>query len=165
MPTIIAAISLNGVIGSDNQLPDWKIPGDLKRFKELTVGKVVVMGRKTYESIGKPLPNRLNIVISSDISDNIQDVFVARSLEEAYNKAKIEMPSGEVMIIGGGTIYAQALKDCNKMFLTVLKQNWEGDVYFPMTYAELTRNDDWELVESIEHPSHFFNTYTRKVKK
>lgn len=131
MINIIVATSLNNVIGKDNKLL-WSQSADLKRFKELTTGKTVVMGRKTYESIGKPLTNRRNIVITrQDIE--IEGCEVVNSLEEAL---KID---DEIFIIGGGEIYQKSIILANKIFLTLIETEIEGDTYFPqLSY-------DWKI--------------------
>ncbi|MDP3991687.1 MAG: dihydrofolate reductase [Candidatus Colwellbacteria bacterium] len=127
--SIIAAISENGAIGKDNQLL-WHIPGDMRRFKELTTGHVVIMGRKTYETIGKPLPNRTNIILTRDKNYSAPDCLVVPSLEEALEKAK-EIENDEIFIMGGGEIYRQAIGKAHKLYLTLVHQNFEGDVFFP----------------------------------
>lgn len=138
MINIIVAASLNNVIGKDNSLI-WRQSADLKRFKELTTNKTVVMGRKTYDSIGKPLPNRRNIVITlQDIE--IPGCEVVHSLEDAL---KVD---DEIFIIGGGEIYQKSIILANKVFLTRIHAVAEGDTYFPQL------GDEWKI-ENIE----FFN--------
>ena len=128
MINIIVAASLNNVIGKDNKLL-WRQSADLKRFKELTTGKTVVMGRKTYESIGKPLPNRRNIVITRQ-SIEIPGCEVINSLEEAL---KID---SEIFILGGGEIYQKSIILADKIFLTLIETEIEGDTYFPVLGEE-----------------------------
>jgi dihydrofolate reductase len=139
MINIIVAASLNNVIGKDNKLL-WRQSADLKRFKELTTGKTVVMGRKTYDSIGKPLPNRRNIVITrQDIE--IPGCEVVNSLEEAL---KLD---NEIFIIGGGEIYQKSIILAHKIFLTRIHVEVDGDTYFPqLSYY------DWkmEMCESFQ---------------
>jgi dihydrofolate reductase len=135
MINIIVAASLNNVIGKDNKLL-WRQSADLKRFKELTTGKTVVMGRKTYDSIGKPLPNRRNIVITrQDIE--IPGCEVVHSLEDAL---KVD---DEIFILGGGEIYQKSIILANKIFLTLIQTEIEGDTYFPQL------GDEW-IEESKE---------------
>ena len=124
--SLIAAMARNRVIGKDGKLP-WRIPEDLKRFKKLTTGHCVVMGRKTFDSIGKPLPNRTNIVITRDKSWRADGVVVAHSLDEALGLAS----GDEVFVIGGGEIYAAALPKASKLYLTLVEGQWEGDAFFP----------------------------------
>jgi dihydrofolate reductase len=127
MIALIAAVSENGVIGVDNKLP-WYIPEDLKRFKKLTSGNVVIMGRKTYQSIGKPLPNRLNIVISRNKDLVIPGCLVVHTMNQAIRKAGTDK---DIFIIGGGEIYNIGMVYANKIFLTKIHQEVEGDTTFP----------------------------------
>jgi len=124
MINIIVAASLNNVIGKDNKLL-WRQSTDLKRFKELTTGKTVVMGRKTYDSIGKPLPNRRNIVITRQDLE-IPGCEVVHSLEEALSL------DSEIFILGGGEIYKKSIILANKIFFTLIQTEIEGDTYFPV---------------------------------
>ncbi|EGQ8098658.1 diacylglycerol kinase [Vibrio parahaemolyticus] len=125
--SMIAAMADNRVIGKDNQMP-WHLPADFAWFKRCTMGKPVVMGRKTYDSIGRPLPGRLNIVISRDESLNIEGVTTVTSIEKALKAAgDVE----EVMIIGGGAIYASCLPMANKLYVTHIDAVVEGDTQFP----------------------------------
>ena len=144
--TIIVAISENNAIGKNNDLL-WHISGDLKRFKEITTGNTIVMGRKTYLSLPKrPLPNRRNIVISDIPNECISDVEVVDSIEKAI---KIFDKDKESFIIGGGMIYRQFLPLANKIYLTVVHKNYEADVFFPeIDYTE------WEITEKEEHLEH-----------
>jgi dihydrofolate reductase len=125
--SLIVAISNNYCIGKDNQLL-WHLPKDLKFFKQHTTGKPVVMGRKTFDSIGKPLPNRRNIVISTNRNLVIEGAEVVSSLQEAIALCKGEE---EVCIIGGGKIYNEAVGIVNKMYITMVDTDIEGDTYFP----------------------------------
>lgn len=156
--SIIAAMARNRVIGKNNQLPGWKIPGDLKRFRLLTEGKVVLMGRKTFESIGKPLPNRWNIVISSTMDNRRGDIWVVRSFEEALVKAEHLNPGGEVMVIGGAQLYKRALPFASRMYLTYLNERWEGDTFFPKP-----KEQNWTVLEHEFHGNHSFFTFEREV--
>lgn len=125
--SMIAAMADNRIIGKDNQMP-WHLPADFAWFKRCTMGKPVVMGRKTYESIGRPLPGRLNIVISRDASLSIEGVTTVTSIEQALEVAgEVE----EVMIIGGGAIYAACLPMANKLYITHIEAEIEGDTQFP----------------------------------
>lgn len=123
---IIAAMTKDHVIGKDNNLP-WHIPEDLKSFKNLTKGNTIIMGRKTYDSIGRPLPDRQNIVISR--SADIQGVDVCKSTEDAMEKAREY--GKDIFIIGGASIYEQMLPVADKMYLSIVKKEYEGDAYFP----------------------------------
>jgi dihydrofolate reductase len=124
--TIIVAKSNNGIIGKDGDLP-WRIPEDLKRFKRLTTGNIVVMGRKTYDSIGRPLPNRKNIVISRNTSLKIEGVEVEQDLIDVLKRNQEE----NVYVIGGGQIYVEALPFSEKLEVTEVDVELVGDTSFP----------------------------------
>lgn len=138
MITLIAACSKNRVIGKDNQLI-WHLPEDLKRFKELTTGKTVLMGRKTFESIGRPLPKRTNIIVTSDKNYKAEGCVVYNDLSEALKHDK------DIMVIGGSQIYQQCLDVAHDVHLTLIDQEFEGDAYFP----EL--GPDYQLIKSESH--------------
>ena len=127
--SIIAALSENRVIGKDNKLL-WQIPADLQRFKKLTSGHVVIMGSKTFASIGKPLPYRTNIIVTRDHALQAASCVVVHSLEDAIAAAQ-KLDTGEIFVIGGGQIYEQALKYADKLYLTIVKGDFAGDTYFP----------------------------------
>ncbi|MCR4306151.1 MAG: dihydrofolate reductase [Candidatus Daviesbacteria bacterium] len=132
--SLIAAIaSGNRALGRDNDLI-YKIPEDLKRFREITGGHTVIMGRKTYESIGRPLPNRTNIVITRDPNYSAEGVSVIHSLDEALQLAE----GDEVFIIGGGQIYQEAIKLADKLYLTLVEGSPEADTFFP-DYSEFKK--------------------------
>ena len=132
MISIIVAIAENGVIGDKNALL-WNIKEDMRRFRTTTMGHPVVMGRKTFESIGRPLPKRTNVVITRGDSE-FEGCIVAHSIEEAV---KMFSPDEEVFIIGGAQIYKQALPLADKLYLTVVHRNYEGDTSFPeIDYSE-----------------------------
>ncbi|TOB68162.1 type 3 dihydrofolate reductase [Vibrio parahaemolyticus] len=143
--SMIAAMADNRVIGKDNQMP-WHLPADFAWFKRCTMGKPVVMGRKTFDSIGRPLPGRLNIVISRDESLSIEGVTTVTSVEKALEAAgNVE----EVMIIGGGAIYVSCLAMANKLYVTHIDAVVEGDTQFPdwgnefkETYSETYQADE-----------------------
>jgi dihydrofolate reductase len=124
---LIVATAKNNVIGINNQLP-WHLPADLKHFKHLTLHKPVIMGRKTYESIGKALPQRRNIVVTRDKNLSIPDCEIAHSLAQALELTK---NSDEVMIIGGSSLFKEALPLAEVIYLTRIDQNFAGDTYFP----------------------------------
>jgi dihydrofolate reductase len=132
--SIIAAIGKNRVLGKNNKLL-WHIPEDLRRFKNLTSGHPVIMGRKTYESIfamlGKPLPNRTNIVVTHLDYPAPEGVIVSHSLPEALSRAKDSKGSEEIFIIGGGQIYEAALPFTDRLYLTLIDDEQEGDTFFP----------------------------------
>lgn len=138
---LIAALTDDGVIGLDNHLP-WHLPADLKRFKKLTTGKPILMGRKTWESIGKPLPERTNIVVSRDENFAAEGAVVARSIVEAL--AEVE-DAEEIFIIGGSELYGQFLCRADRMYLTYVHADVEGDTRFPefdrSEWTEKSRKD------------------------
>ena len=127
--SLIVAMSNNGVIGIDNTLP-WHLPEDLKYFKQVTMGKPIIMGRKTYDSIGRPLPGRLNIVITRDDRWTAEGVSVVHSLEQALALAA-QQPGDEAMVIGGEQIYRLALPMAQRLYLTRVDADIDGDAFFP----------------------------------
>ncbi len=144
---LIVAVADNGVIGNNNELP-WRISADLKYFKQLTLGKPIIMGRRTYESIGKPLPGRTNIVMTRDTSWQAEGVETAGDLAQALTMAaKIANDSGveEVMVIGGEMIYREALSKAQRLYLTRVHIQVDGDAFFP----DLNR-DEW-LETTVQH--------------
>jgi dihydrofolate reductase len=147
MIKIIVAMSENRVIGNNNELI-WKLSSDLKRFKELTTGHPVVMGRKTYESIGRPLPNRRNIIITRNSEYEVEGCEVVSSLEEA-----LLLTNNDCFIIGGGEIYKQSLEIADKIYLTVVHKDFEGDTSFP----EL--NETWAKIDVKDFTSDDKNEY------
>ncbi len=127
---LIAAMAANRVIGGNNKML-WHLPADLKHFKQLTMGKPILMGRKTFESIGgKPLPGRINIVITRDTSFEYPGVFVAHDLASAWQLAQSHAVD-EIMVMGGASIYEQALPLADRLYLTFIQLNVAGDAYFP----------------------------------
>lgn len=130
---LIAAIGENRELGKNNQLL-WQIPEDLKRFKKLTTGHVVIMGRKTFESIGKPLPNRTNIIISANKNYTLPSAYVCHSFEDALKQAKV-LEKQEIFVIGGGQIYKEAMPYVDKLYLTIVKATADADTFFP-DYSE-----------------------------
>lgn len=127
--SIIVAIGSSRELGKDNKLL-WHIPEDMKRFKQLTYGHLVIMGRTTYESIGSKLPGRINIIVSHNKNYIAEGCIVAHSLDEAIEVAKAN-ETEEFFIIGGGQIYAQVMNLANKLYITVVDGNFEADTYFP----------------------------------
>ena len=145
--SLIAAMGRNKVIGKDKSLP-WKLPEDMERFKELTANKPVVMGRKTFESIGRALPNRKNIVITRDKNYKAKGCTVVNSIKEALKTAK---EAYEIMIIGGAQIYQEFLPIANKMYITLIDKDFEGDAYFP-EFDEA----EWKEAKKEEHNNNDF---------
>jgi len=130
---IVAAVAQNGVIGSDGDMP-WRLPTDLKRFKAATLGKPVIMGRKTLEAIGKPLPGRENIIVSRQDGLLIEGVHVVASLQEALKHAQVRAPvldTDEIIIAGGGEIYRQSMPLADILLITRVIATPQGDAHFP----------------------------------
>jgi dihydrofolate reductase len=131
--SLIVAVSQNNVIGRDNQLP-WHLPEDLQYFKSVTMGKPILMGRKTFDSIGRPLPGRKNIVITRDSQWTAEGVEVVHSLDDAVvagTKACAAADSDEIMVIGGAQIYRDCLPMADRLYLTRVKAEVDGDAFFP----------------------------------
>ena len=145
--SIIAAVSWNNVIGIDNKLP-WNLRSDLTNFKKLTSGHAVVMGRKTFESIGgKPLKNRLNVVISkSDRWYDDLNIITCSSLEEAIDVLRSDGSNNEIFIIGGQSLYLQSLSMASKIYLTCVKAIVEGDTYFPFINPK-----EWKEISRVAY--------------
>lgn len=141
MISLMVAHDPNHVIGRNNQLP-WHIPEDLAYFKKHTIGKGIVMGRNTYESIGRPLPKRRNIVVSRQEDLTIEGVDVVHSIEDAVKLA--EEVHQEVMVIGGQQIFKSILPKADRLYITLIQDEFEGDTYFP-DYGE-----GWELTSESE---------------
>lgn len=159
---LIVAQSNNRAIGRNNELL-WHLPNDLKFFKRTTLNKPIIMGRKTYESIGRPLPGRLNIVISRQSHlDLPQGVMHANNLDDAFEIAANE-PVDEVMVIGGGNIYEQALARVDRIYLTQVDVDIEGDVFFPEFDTTQWRQLSCEQHEKDEQHAYAysFNVYER----
>jgi len=125
--SLIVAMANNRVIGKDNQMP-WHLPADLAHFKAITLGKPIIMGRKTYESIGRPLPGRKNIVVSRNVDYVLEGCETALSLEKAL---ELVNDAEEVMIIGGGFLYSQTIERADRLYLTFIDLDIDGDTLFP----------------------------------
>nr|WP_295886119.1 dihydrofolate reductase [uncultured Devosia sp.] len=144
---MIAGVAENGVIGSDQTIP-WRVPSDMAFFKRTTMGKPVVMGRKQYETVGKPLPGRTNIVITRQEGYQPEGVLVFHSVDAALARAReIARADGvdEIMIIGGGQLYAQLIERADRLYITHIDLNPPGDVLFPAV-----RHEDWTVVDLPE---------------
>lgn len=152
MITIVAALSSNGIIGADGKLP-WHNKEEIQHFKQLTTGKTVIMGRKTFESIGKPLPNRRNIVVSKTLK-NIENAEIYTTIEEALSKVKT---SDETFVIGGSEIFEQTIELADKMYLSHITKSFKGDVHFP----QFNKNQ-WEVVENKKYNGFKIAIYVRK---
>lgn len=152
---MIAAMANNRVIGADNDMP-WHLPADLKHFKQVTMGKPVVMGRKTYESIGRALPGRPNIVITTNSEYSLSDATVVSSPEAAIEQASaLDSQPDEVMIIGGGTIYQAFLNKADTLHLTFIDLLVEGDTQFP----DYVKQGRWKEISREAHSADEKNPY------
>ena len=147
--SMIAAMANNRVIGVNNTMP-WHLSADLQHFKQVTLGKPIIMGRRTYQSIGRALPGRLNIVISRDSKFTLDDALVVSDCEQAIAAAEKSATdaagkdeAGEIMIIGGGTIYQHFLPLCQRLYLTEIELDIAGDTYFP----DYNLNDNWQVLD------------------
>ncbi|GAB4348250.1 MAG: type 3 dihydrofolate reductase [Immundisolibacter sp.] len=147
---LVVAAARGGVIGRDGALP-WHLPADLARFRRLTLGRAVIMGRATFDSIGRPLPGRLNIVLSRREGFTVPGVEVVSSLAEAYRLTAAH--GGPAMVIGGAAVYAQTLGDASTVELTEVHADLAGDTHFPPLGA------DWREVAREDHPADARNAY------
>lgn len=148
--SLIVAATRNQVIGRDNQMP-WHLPADLRYFKQRTLGKPIIMGRKTWESLGRPLPGRLNIVITRQVDAELEGAEVFADLEAALQRGQAwaaQQGVDEVMVIGGGQLYQQALALAQRVYLTRIDLELEGDTFFPVLDAQ-----QWQQVDAQAHPA------------
>ena len=160
MITIIAAVASNNALGKDNQLI-WHLPADLKRFKKVTLEHHIIMGRKTFESLGKPLPKRTTIIITRDKHYKQEGCIVVNSLKQAIEASKADE---NPYILGGAEIYKQAIEIADKLDLTLVDQSFEADVFFPeinMNIWEETSREDFVSDEKNKY-NYSFVTYLRK---
>ncbi len=150
--SIIVAVADNGVIGRGNDLP-WRLSADLQRFKQLTMGHAIIMGRRTYESIGRPLPGRRMIVVTRQTDYQVEGGEPASSVREACERAAAHGDS-EALVIGGAEIFQQALPIAHRMYFTRVHAEPAGDVFFPAVNA-----DEWRLVSSEPHAADAKNEF------
>ena len=158
----LVAVSKNLVIGVDNKLP-WNLKADLAHFKKYTLDKIIIMGRKTYESIGRPLPNRINYVVSRTLNE-IPGTVVFNSLENAISAAERENikmnRDNEIVIIGGGHIFQETSESMNKLIITRVDCDIDGDIYYPD--IDLTR---WDLIKTESYEKDSENDYNFKIEE
>jgi dihydrofolate reductase len=152
---LVVAVAENGVIGMGNTLP-WRLSADLRRFKALTLGHTVIMGRKTFDSIGKGLTGRRNLVVSRNPEFRPEGATRVPSLEAAFNEAG---PTGEVFVIGGADIYRQAMPVADKIYLTLVHATPEGDAYFPLPDGK-----EWALVSTEARGADDKNEYSSEFR-
>jgi dihydrofolate reductase len=158
--SLIVAMSQNRVIGRDNQMP-WHLPDELQYFKRVTMGKPVLMGRNTFESIGRPLPGRPNIVITRNADYDADGISVVNTVEDALDLAEQLTDydaNAEAMVIGGAQIFATLFPRADMLYLTLVQAEIDGDVFFPEFPAE-----DWQLVSRDEHAANERNPYPYSV--
>jgi dihydrofolate reductase len=164
--SLIAAVARNRVIGRDNQLL-WRLKSDLRHFRTLTTAKAVVMGRKTFESIGRPLPNRDNIVVSRDPHFSAEGIVVAPGLDEAFLAAAdcaAARGTSEIMVAGGGDIYAQTIGMADRLYITEVDVELEGDAFFPVIDRDIwleTRREA-HLITPDDEAAFAFVDYMRR---
>ncbi|MFT7559859.1 MAG: dihydrofolate reductase [Flavobacteriales bacterium] len=163
--TLVVAMAENNVIGCENGLP-WHLPADLKRFKAVTIGYPIIMGRLTFDSIGRPLPGRESIVVTRNVDWEFDGVSVAHSLDEAVELAKSLSAAkglGEYMVVGGANIYEQAISKADRLCVTEIHKAVIGDAYFPSVdlsqWRELSRVS--HLAESTNKPAYSFVEYEK----
>ena len=166
--TIVVAVSRNGIIGREGDMP-WRLSSDLKRFKAMTLGKPVIMGRKTFQSIGRPLPGRPNVIITRDTDFSAEGVVVAHSLDEAIEAASRlakESNADEICILGGGEIYRQAIGLADRLLVTHVEADVEGDTPFPKIDPGIWQADGELAVPAGEkdtYPTRFVRYFRRKA--
>ncbi len=154
--SVIAATSEDGVIGLGGDLP-WHLSADLRRFRRLTTGHHIIMGRKTYDSLGRPLPDRTSVVITRNVDYRPADVVTVHSLEEAFEASAGD---DEVFVIGGGQIYAQAMSLADRLHLTTVFGQFTGDTHFPDWDLS-----EWRCVERTEHSADEKNPYDYRFEQ
>lgn len=155
----IAAIGQNGVMGREGKLP-WHLPDDLKRFRALTWGKPIIMGRRTFESLGRPLPGRTNIILTRQPAYRAEGCVVASSPAEALSLAASGR-AAEAVVIGGSEVFERLLPRCDTVYLTIVEAEFEGDVSFPL---RLLDSPDWAVVEEELHPADARNPFATRFR-
>jgi dihydrofolate reductase len=158
----IVAVANNNVIGKDNDLI-WRLPADLKHFKNITMGHCMLMGRKNFESIGRPLPGRTTIIVTRNKDYKVDGCHTVFSIEEGIDLAK-SLNETELMIIGGGQIYEQSLPSTSKIYFTAVHETFEGDTFYPTLSS-----DTWTLTNEENHSANEKNkhdfTFREYIKK
>ncbi len=157
--SMIAAMNSDGLIGKDGGMP-WHLPADLKRFRRLTMGKPIIMGRATWESIGRPLDGRRNIVLTRQEGYHAEGGCVAHSLVEALFLA-LQSGADEAFVIGGGEIFRQTLPLIDRLYLTLVEGEFSGDTYFPRVSLD---SPDWTTLDEESHPADETNPYPYRFR-
>lgn len=159
--TLIAAVAINGIVGINNKLP-WHLPAEMAYFRQMTIGKPVLMGRKTFESLRKPLKDRTNIILSRTMADAPEGCELVRTVDEAVAK----YGNQELMVIGGSEVYAQFLPIADRLLITEIEERYEGDAYFPAY-----ERDQWKLLsrtpgvqDERNQVPYYFCVYERNVQ-
>jgi dihydrofolate reductase len=147
---LIVAKDQQGLIGKDNDLP-WQLSADLHYFKKVTMGKPIIMGRNTHESIGRALPGRKNIIITKDQQYTAEGCFIVHSIKDALTECE---DAEEAMVMGGASLYTQLLPQADKLYLTLVHANLEGDTWFPQWHPE-----QWQQISREDHPADDKNEY------
>ena len=157
--SIIASMDKNRVIGKDNRIP-WVLPADREYFKRVTSGNIVLMGRKTYESIGKPLSQRTNVIMTRNRDYQVEGCIITHSIEEVLARFK----NRKIFVIGGGEIYKQFLPFANRLYITLLDHEFEGDTYFPeIDQKDWIKTFKQQGIKNLENPYiYYFMIYERK---
>ena len=157
----MAAVAENGVIGAEGALP-WHLPTDMKHFKQLTSGHTIIMGRRTFETLRQPLPNRRNVVVTRDRAYQASGAFIVHDLDEALS---LTSKDDEVFVVGGGEIYEQAIPRADRLYLTIVHAVFEGDTFFPkFTDADWILNEDIRNEADEKHSYPFsFRRYERRT--
>ncbi len=162
--SLIVAKAIGDVIGVNNQLP-WHLSDDLKRFKTLTMGKPILMGRKTHESIGKPLPGRMNIILTHNREYTAPGCIVVFSVEEAFDYAEKELRCEELMVIGGEKIYALCLPYATQLYITQIEKVFDGDAKFPKIDLSKWQEIEKEIMPANEvHAFDYHYLHYKKIK-
>lgn len=151
--SLIVAVARNHVIGNRNALP-WHLPADLKYFKRLTLGKPIIMGRKTFESIGRPLPGRMNIIITHERNYQATGCTVVHSIDDALTAAQ---GNEEIMVIGGAKLFEQILPRADRIYLTEIAEDFAGDAFFPVLNPNEWRETQRDTHPADEHNPHIYS--------
>ena len=159
MLSLIVAYDKNHLIGKNGNMP-WYIKGELSRFRKLTENNIVIMGRKTFESLGKPLPNRINIILSTKENFSVENSLTFGNLNAALDYSRRNHPDKNIYIIGGANLYSQCMDKIDKMYITEIDYEYEGETYFP----SFDENDFVKTTDEIHegNPTYIYTTYTRK---
>ena len=163
---LIAAVASNGVIGNNNDLP-WHIPEDLQYFKDKTLNKPIIMGRRTFDSVGKPLPRRLNLVVSRDTGLAIDGATVVPTLQQALELARSEcLRNGqeEIMVVGGQQLYELAIPLADRLYITEIELAPAGDTFFPAIDKNIWRETSCVFPKQASNINYFFKVYERNTE-